>query len=175
MKGAVVWFTGLPSSGKTTLARALVEELRSQGRPACLLDGDEIRSALTPSPGYTQAERNDFYATLAGLASLLARQGLIALVAATAHRREYRERARRLTPVFFEVWVRTPLAECERRDAKGIYRRVRAGEIRGVPGVDEPYEEPESAALVVEGGFSAAAVQRLAALLVSGIPARRAR
>lgn len=158
MKGVVVWFTGLPSSGKTTLARAVQDELHARGIPCCLLDSDEVREALTPRPGYEAAGRDAFYATLGSLAALLARQGLAALVSATAHRRAYRDNARAVAPRFIEVYVDTPLAECERRDPKGLYRRARSGELSSVPGVQVAYEAPVTPAVVASGGSSETAV-----------------
>ena len=118
MNGGVVWITGLPSSGKSSLAAAVHERLLAGGIASCVLDGDDVRQALVPTPGYTPQQRNDFYRTLAVLAVMLARQGLVVLVAATAHRRAHRDQARAATPHFLEVYVNTPLDECERRDTK---------------------------------------------------------
>lgn len=164
MSGVVVWITGKPSSGKTSLGRAVQAELEARGVCACLLDGDEVRAALVPAPGYDAAERDDFYATLAGLAALLARQNRIVLVAATAHRRELRARARALAPAFVEVWVDVPQAELERRDTKGLYAAVRAGRAHEVPGADLAYEPPEAAELTVKGGEDRAGILEVAAL-----------
>lgn len=161
--GVVVWLTGLPSSGKTTLAERTREALRSAGLPACVLDGDAVRAAVHPGPGYGPAARDDQYATLAELAALLARQGLVVLVSATAHRRAWRERARAAAPRFVEVYVRTGVEECAARDAKGLYARARAGEVTGLPGVDVPYEAPDAPEIVAEGGLDAAAVARIIA------------
>jgi adenylylsulfate kinase len=169
MTGAVVWFTGLPSSGKTTLARSVAAELERGGLCPCLLDGDEVRAALVPAPGYDPAARDDFYATLGNLAALLAGQGRVILVAATAHRRAHREGARAAAPRFLEVHVATGLAECERRDAKGLYARARAGELASVPGVSEPYEAPEAPEVVAPRGDdpgAAAAVARAVRAMV---------
>jgi adenylylsulfate kinase len=115
MTGAVAWFTGLPSSGKTTLAHAVAGELRLRDIHAVLLDSDELR-ALLPQLGYDEASRNHFYGLLARLAALIARQGHVVLVPATAHRRAYRDAARGLAPAFLEIFVDTPLEECRRRD-----------------------------------------------------------
>jgi adenylylsulfate kinase len=163
MSGAVVWLTGLPSSGKSTLARRVSETLRRGQAPTCILDGDEVRACLVPPTGYSASDRAHFYETLANLAGLLARQGLIVLVPATAHRREFRERARQLAPAFLEVWVATPRAECERRDTKGLYAQARAGALQGVPGYDEPFEDPLSPDLVVHGVDDPGAVETLCA------------
>lgn len=157
----MVWFTGLPSSGKTTLAQAVQAALTARGTACCLLDGDEIRAAVHPAAGYDATGREHQYATLADLAALLARQGLVVLVSATAHRRAFRDRARRAAPRFLEVLVDTPPAECERRDTKGLYARARAGAVTGVPGVDEAYERPVSADVTATGGQDAAAAVRV--------------
>lgn len=149
--GAVVWLTGLPSSGKSTIARELLAELRRRGLSACLLDGDEVRARLHPPPGYDDASRDRFYATLADLAALLASQDLVVVVAATAHRREYRDRARRAAGRFLEVHVRCDPALAAARDDKGLYRRATSGEASQVPGADLPYEEPERPEVVVDG------------------------
>ncbi len=156
--GVVVWVTGLPSSGKSTLGRALVEALRAEGRATCLLDGDDVRSALEPRPGYDEAGREAFYGTLAALASMLAHQGLAVVVPATAHRRAYRARARELSPAFVEVFVDVPLGECRRRDDKGLYEGARAGAVRVLPGLQLEYEAPECADVVARHGDDPATV-----------------
>ncbi len=157
MSGAVVWLTGLPSSGKSTLAHELFTSLRRSRRAAALLDGDEVRDALVPRPGYSAAERDAFYATLGRLAALLARQGLIVAVAATAHRRAWREAARSLSPRFIEVFIDVPPDECRARDAKGLY----AQGVRDLPGADLQYEAPESPDVVASGGEDAAALREI--------------
>jgi adenylylsulfate kinase len=159
--GAVVWVTGLPASGKSTLAAGLRRALTRDLHPCCVLDGDEVRGALVPRPGYTQAERDTFYATLARLSALLARQGLIVIVAATAHRRAHREDARALVERFIEVHVRVPLDECVRRDTKGLYAADRAGALSGLPGADVAYEPPTAPEVVASGGEDAGAVVRI--------------
>lgn len=161
MTGAVVWLTGLPSCGKSTLAAKLLSRLRSEHLPAVVLDGDEVRAALVPAKGYTAAERESFYATLANLAALLARQGAIAIVAATASRRAFRDRARSLSPRFLEVHLDVPEQECRRRDAKGLYARAARGEARDVPGADAVYEPPIEPEVVARGGEDAEALQRI--------------
>jgi adenylylsulfate kinase len=160
--GIVAWMTGLPASGKSTLALHVRERL---GGVAVLLDGDEIRDALEPRPGYGDEARDAFYRTLARLAALLARQGHVVLVAATAPRRVHRETARALAPAFFEVYVRTPLAECERRDPKGLFARARRGEAPDLPGLGAPYEEPSAAEIVADGGNDEVAIAAIVAAL----------
>jgi adenylylsulfate kinase len=148
----VVWITGLPSSGKSRLAREVLAELEQRGVPACRLDGDEVRNALGGAFGYSEDERDRFYEALAGLAGLLATQGLVVLVPATAHRRRFRARARELAPAFLEVFVDTPLDACKERDSKGIYAAQSAGRTRDVPGVDAEYEAPPLPDVTAHGG-----------------------
>jgi len=152
--GAIVWLTGLPSSGKSTLAQAVAASLRSSGREAIVvLDGDEARRALRPEPGYDVASRDAFYETLARLAALLARQGQLVLVPATAHSRAFRDRARALAPGrFFEIYVDTPEAECRRRDSKGLYARADREGSATLPGAGVAFEPPPAPALVVRPG-----------------------
>lgn len=163
--GTVVYISGLPSSGKSKLAKNLRAELDARGVRAVVLDGDEIRETLVPKPGYSEIERQHFYEFLGNLAALLARQGPCVLVAATAHCRAFREHARRVAPRFIEVWVDVPLDECRRRDKKGLYARFRSGELHGVPGEDVEYETPEQPDTIATGGADTAAIQAVTARL----------
>jgi adenylylsulfate kinase len=159
--GAVVWFTGLPASGKSTLAA----RIRATLGHAILLDSDELRDVLG-ADHYDRADRDEFYRTLGALATLLARQGHVVLVAATAPRRSHRDAARALAPRFLEVFVRTPLEACEARDVKGLYARARRGDAPTLPGLGEPYEPPLAPEVIAEGGHdeaAAAAITRLIA------------
>jgi adenylylsulfate kinase len=155
--GIVVWITGLPSSGKSTLAARVRERLPG----AALLDGDELRAVLC-AHDYSPEGRDGFYDVLGRLAVMLASQGLIVLVAATAHERRFRDRIRERVPYFMEVWVRAPLEECARRDPKGLYARARHG-LGQVPGMDAPYEVPLHPEVVAEGGYDEGAVGRVLA------------
>jgi adenylylsulfate kinase len=166
--GAVVWITGLPSSGKSTLAARLLHRLRDEGLPSCTLDGDEVRAALVPAPGYTPEARDGFYATLARLAALIAAQGLVVVVPATAHRSAYREAARRLAPRFVEVHVATSVEECRRRDAKALYAAAADGRASNLPGADLAYEPPGAPDVVAAGGHDDEAVARVLARLSAG-------
>lgn len=161
MSGTVAWFTGPPSAGKSTLARAVRDRLAAAGRLVLLLDGDEVRAALSPRPGYDPAARDAFYATLANLAALLARQGACVLVAATAHRRAYRDAARAAAPRFLEVHLEVPAEVCRARDAKGLYARAAGGGAPDLPGAGVPYEPPLAPDVVAHGGEDAAAVDEL--------------
>ncbi len=138
MTGVVAWFTGLPSSGKSTLAAEVAGELRLRGIEAVVLDSDELRAALVPKLGYDEQSRASLYGTLARLAALIARQGHVVLVPATAHRRAFRDAARGLAPAYVEIFVDTPLEECRRRDTKGLY----AANVSAAPGAGLPYERP---------------------------------
>jgi adenylylsulfate kinase len=145
MTGVVAWFTGLPSSGKTTLAEEVAGELRLRGYEAVVLDSDALRAIVEPPLGFDDAARARLYGLLGRLAALLARQGHVVLVPATAHRRAYRDTARELAPAFVEVFVDTPLDECRRRDTKGLY----AADAALAPGAGVPYEPPLHPEVVV--------------------------
>jgi len=146
-----VWLTGLPASGKSTIARALAAELAGKGVRAAVLESDAVRREISPQPKYDDAERDVFYATLAYLARVLVLQGVPVIIDATANRRAYRDRARETIPHFLEVHVRCPLAVCQARDPKGIYRRGVEGTAKNVPGVSAPYEPPLLPEVVVDG------------------------
>jgi adenylylsulfate kinase len=160
VSGAIVWFTGLPASGKSTLARRVHAHFVATGRTAVLLDGDELRTVLDART-YEPADRDRFYRSLAALAALLANQGLVVLVAATAPRRQDRDRARAqmiADGVFIEVWVKTPLSECAARDPKGLYALARRGEVTELPGVGVAYEPPLVPEVIADGGLDDTAV-----------------
>ena len=145
----VMWFTGLPGCGKTTIADKVLTILSEKGISARILQLDEIRRAITPKPKYTEEERDIVYASLAYMGKLLADEGINVIIDATANRRRYRDFARRLIPNFAEVFIRAPLPVCMEREAerkakfspKDIYKKA-AGEKAAVPGVNVAYEEP---------------------------------
>jgi adenylylsulfate kinase len=149
--GFGVWITGLPASGKSTVAAALAAELRARGRDVEVLESDVLRRIFTPHPRYDEEERAAFYGHIAYLGALLARHGVAVVFDATANRRVYRERARQEIPRFLEVYVDTPLEICMGRDPKGIYRQGRERQGRNVPGLRAPYEPPLDPDLVVHG------------------------
>ncbi|HEU0035821.1 MAG TPA: adenylyl-sulfate kinase [Kofleriaceae bacterium] len=157
--GIVVWFTGLPASGKSTLAARVRDRLPER---AILLDSDELRDALA-TQRYDAADRDAFYATVGKLAALLAHQGHVVLVAATAARRAHRDAARALAPRFVEVHVATPLAECEARDVKGLYARARRGDAPTLPGIGVAFEPPTHPDVTARGGHDDAAVEQIVA------------
>lgn len=151
--GFTVWLTGLPSAGKTTIAGLLVGELERRGLVVESLDGDVVRTHLSKDLGYSRADRDTNIGRLGWVASRLVRHGAPVVVAAISPYREARAQARALVEehgTFVEVWVNTPAAECAERDVKGLYAKAAAGEITGMTGVDDPYEAPEAAEVVVD-------------------------
>jgi len=169
-RGATVWLTGLPASGKSTIAAALEERLVAAGVPAYRLDGDNLRHGLNADLGFSPEDRAENVRRTAHAARLLADAGGGALVTHVSPFAAGREGARAIHGEagieFLEVFVNTPLEECERRDPKGLYARARAGELRGLTGVDDPYEPPASPELELSGEGLEAAVDRAWALLV---------
>jgi adenylylsulfate kinase len=149
--GFAVWLTGLPASGKSTVAAALTKELVSRGVNVAVLESDALRKVLTPQPRYDEGERNVFYGALAHVGQLLTEHGVSVIFDATANRRTYRDRARHAIARFLEVFVDCPLDVCISRDPKGIYRRGREGSAFGVPGMDAVYEPPDSPDVTVRG------------------------
>jgi adenylylsulfate kinase len=148
--GFVVWFTGLPASGKSTLAREVRGLLLEREVHAVLMDSDDLRPVLTPSPTYSEAERDWFYGVISHLAAWLASSGVNVLIAATGHRRRYRDEARRQIQRFAEVYVCCDLAVCQVRDPKGIYRLAEEGRADSVPGMGVAYEPPEQPLVAVD-------------------------
>lgn len=149
-EGFCIWLTGLPSAGKTTIARELLQTLRSEGRFVDLLDGDEVRRGLSADLGFDRRSREVHAGRVSFVAKLLARNGAIPIVALISPYRTSRARAREEIGRFVEVYVNTPVEVCEQRDTKGLYRKARAGEITEFTGVDDPYEPPEAPEIVVD-------------------------
>jgi adenylylsulfate kinase len=165
-RGFAVWITGLPASGKSTVAAALASQLRAHSIPVEVLESDVLRRIFTPHPRYEEAERDAFYEQIAYLGALLARHGVAVILDATANRRSYRDRARQQIPRFLEVYVDTPLEVCMSRDPKGIYRQGHE-----VPGLQTAYEPPLHPDLVIHGDQEApdvAARRIISALVGSG-------
>jgi sulfate adenylyltransferase len=153
-RGAVILFTGLSGSGKSTIARALAEDLADGGpRAVTLLDGDEVRQHLSAELGFDVASRERNVERIGWVAAEVARHGGVALAAPIAPFARSRERVRAMAEthgVFLLVWVSTPLEVCEARDRKGLYARARAGDVADFTGISSPYEEPSDADLVVD-------------------------
>ena len=140
--GLTVWFTGLSSAGKTTICRSLSERLEARGHRVEWLDGDVVRQGLSKDLGFSKEDRDENVRRIGFVAEILTRHGVIVLVSAISPYAAVREEMRRSIGNFLEVFVSAPLDVCEQRDVKGIYRRARAGEIRNVSGLDDPYEAP---------------------------------
>jgi adenylyl-sulfate kinase len=154
--GATVWMTGLPGSGKSTVAAGVEAHLLGERRVAYILDGDNLRHGLNGDLGFSAADRTENVRRTAEVSALLADAGVVVLVALVSPYRADRAAARAVHEArglpFLEVHVATSLEECERRDPKGLYARARAGDITGLTGVDDPYEPPEAPEVVVGAG-----------------------
>lgn len=159
LSGATVWLTGLSGSGKSTIARRVERLLVEEGRACCVLDGDNLRHGLNADLAFDAADRAENVRRTCEVALLMADAGLVVLSPLISPYRAGRQRVRAQHHAaglrFFEVHVDVPVAVCEQRDPKGLYRRARAGELRGFTGVDDPYEAPEHPELVVGPELSA--------------------
>ena len=141
-RGFCLWFTGLSGAGKSTVAGIVAARLHERGRRVEVLDGDEVREHLSKGLGFSKEDRDTNIRRIGFVASLLARNGVVAITAAISPYREVRDEVRSWIDDFVEVWVDTPLEACEERDLKGLYARARAGEVPAFTGVSDPYEPP---------------------------------
>ena len=142
LHGVVIWLTGLSSAGKTTIGEALLDRLRGMGYKIEMLDGDVVRQHLSKGLGFSREDRDENIRRIGFVAELLARNSVFVIVSAISPYRATRDEVRGLTPCFTEVYVNAPLEVCESRDVKGLYRKARAGALRGFTGIDDPYEPP---------------------------------
>lgn len=145
----MLWFTGLSGSGKSTIATRVHGELVRRGAEVEYIDGDALREVF-PNTGFTRAEREEHLRRTGYMAGRLAAHGVTVVASFVSPYRESREFIRRLCPDFVEIYVSTPLEECERRDVKGLYARARRGEIRNFTGIDDPYEPPDHPELTLD-------------------------
>jgi adenylylsulfate kinase len=145
----VFWFTGLSGSGKSTIATRVHQELIRQGIEVEYIDGDALREFF-PSTGFTRGEREEHLRRTGYMASRLAAHGVMVVASLVSPYRSSREFVRSLCANFAEIYVATPLEECERRDVKGLYGRARRGEVRNFTGIDDPYEPPEHPELTLD-------------------------
>lgn len=155
--GLVLWMTGLPGSGKSTLAQLVGGILGTEyGRAVEILDGDELRKGISRDLGLSREDREEHAHRVSYVAKLLARNGIVAMVALISPYRTSRAQARSvISPErFVEIYVRAPLAVCERRDPKGLYAKARRGEIDNMTGIQHPYEEPLNPDLIVDTSSS---------------------
>ncbi len=153
-KGCTMWFTGLSASGKSTIASALEQVLVQAGANSYRMDGDNIRHGLNKNLGFSAEDRAENIRRIGEVAKLFADSGSIAITSFISPYSADRDAVRALHEAeklpFFEVYVDTPLEVCEERDPKGLYKKARAGEIKGFTGIDDPYEEPKNAELVIK-------------------------
>jgi adenylylsulfate kinase len=150
-EGFAVWLTGIPASGKSSIARELVKELRGRGAPVVVLESDAMRKVLTPAPTYREEERDRFYRTLAQIGDAICRSRVNVIIDATANKREYRDHARGLIKKFVEAYVACPLEVCRERDPKGIYAQASLDPSMTVPGVHAVYEPPLKPEVTLDG------------------------
>jgi adenylylsulfate kinase len=153
-KGATLWFTGLSASGKSTFAYTLEHALVQQGRLAYVLDGDNIRHGLNKNLGFSAADREENIRRIGEVAKLFVDCGVLAMTSFISPYRKDRDTVRALHDAakmpFIEIFVNTPIATCEQRDPKGLYKKARAGELKGFTGIDDPYEEPLKPELTID-------------------------
>ena len=145
----VLWFTGLSGSGKSTIAIRVHQELMGRGVEVEYIDGDALREVF-PQTGFTRAEREEHLRRTGYMASRLSAHGVTVVASLVSPYRASRDFVRRLCPNFAEIYVATPLEECERRDVKGLYARARRGELKNFTGIDDPYEAPERPELTLD-------------------------
>ena len=153
-KGAVLWFTGLSASGKSTLANAVEEKLFEMGHLSYILDGDNIRHGLNKNLGFSPEDREENIRRIGEVSKLFCDAGVITMTAFISPYRADRDKARTLVAQgrFVEIYVKVPIEIAEQRDPKGLYQKARAGEIKEFTGISAPYEEPENAELIIDTG-----------------------
>jgi adenylylsulfate kinase len=173
-KGATLWFTGLSGSGKSTIAFTLEHALVQQGRLAYVLDGDNIRHGLNKNLGFSAADREENIRRIGEVAKLFADCGVLTMTSFISPYRKDRDLVRALHDAagvpFIEVYMATPIATCEQRDPKGLYKKARAGQLKGFTGVDDPYEEPLKPELTLDA--TSVSPQQAAAVLMEYLQGR---
>lgn len=156
-KGFVIWFTGLPGSGKTTIAKAVMDELKYRGYKVELLDGDWVRKTININAGFTKEERRVHLIRVAWIARLLARNGIVVLCSFVSPYRDVRKEIKGIIEdevPFIEIYVKCSVEECIKRDPKGLYKLALKGKIKNMTGIDDPYEPPNRPDVVIDTEFS---------------------
>lgn len=148
-EGFTLWLTGMSGAGKSTLSERLMARFREGGARAELLDGDEVRAALSPNLGFSHADRDSHVRRLGFVSQLLTRNGVISVVAAISPYRETRDEVKLSIPRFVEIFVDCPIDVLTARDVKGLYKRALAGELKNFTGISDPYEPPVHADIVI--------------------------
>ena len=176
-RGIMIWFTGLSGSGKSTVAIALERELQKRGLLCRILDGDNIRSGINNNLGFSAEDRVENIRRIAEIGKLFVDTGIITLAAFISPNNDIREMAARIIGKedFMEIYVSTPLEECERRDVKGLYAKARRGEIRNFTGISAPFEAPEQPALSLDTSVLSVeeSVNQLLALILPKVTINR--
>ncbi len=150
MQPCAIWITGLPASGKSTIASLLKDHLKSKNVTAIVLDGDEIRKTVSKDLGYSPEDRKEHNRRVIEIAKLLVKNGITTIIPLISPYRETRELARKEIPNFVEVYTKASLEVCMKRDPKGLYKKAQAGEISNMTGIQSPYEEPTNPELILD-------------------------
>ena len=174
-QGCTIWLTGLPASGKSTTAYELERALIQAGHLACVLDGDGVRHGLNRDLGFSKDDREENIRRIGEVAKLFSDMGILTIASFISPYRSHRDQARAIHQAagldFFEVFIDAPLAVCESRDPKGLYKRARAGEIKGMTGIDDPYEAPANPDLVIK--TNEGTPQQAVTMIIALLDARR--
>ncbi len=167
MNGFTVWFTGLPSSGKSTLAKVLKDEIEKKNRHVEILDGDEVRLRLSKGLGFSKEDRDENIRRISYVAKIITRCGSVALTCAISPYKSIRQEARQEIQDFIEVFVDCDLDECVKRDVKGLYKKALSGEIKNFTGISDPYEKPDSPEIIVN--TSSETIEQSLKIIVNGL------
>jgi len=167
MNGFTVWFTGLPSSGKSTLAKVLRDEIEKKNRHVEILDGDEVRLRLSKGLGFSKEDRDENIRRISYVAKIITRCGAVALTCAISPYKSIRQEARQEIQDFIEVFVDCELEQCIKRDLKGLYKKALSGEIKNFTGISDPYEKPDSPEITVN--TSSETIEQSLKIIVNGL------
>lgn len=167
MNGFTVWFTGLPSSGKSTLAKVLRDEIEKKNRHVEILDGDEVRLRLSKGLGFSKKDRDENIRRISYVAKIITRCGAVAITCAISPYKSIRQEARQEIQDFVEVFVDCELEQCIKRDLKGLYKKALSGEIKNFTGISDPYEKPDNPEITVN--TSSETIEQSLKKIVSGL------